>query len=372
MDGNTRLCTATAAAAMKESFGCGRAARQLRRHRRVRRDLPVRAQHGRDADGAVGAGAGPARRPDRPLVVCVDPRDDRGRARRPTCTSPSQPGTNLALMNGLIRELFAHGWIDDGYVAAHTARPRRAPRRRWSRGRPRRSPRSAASPPTDVRRAAEIFGTSRAGALHGAAGLLPVVTRPPPPRARSTTCTCCAGMIGRPGLRHPADERPADRAEQPRVRRRRRPARLPQLGEPRPRRRAGRGCGTSTRWSSRTGRRRRTPCRSSATSSRGRSSSSGSRPPTRRCRMPRAGAHPRASSAKESCSSSCRTSTSPRPPRSPTSCCRPPAGARRPARSPTSTAPSTCRSKAVDPPGEARSDLDIFLDYARRMGFRDP
>lgn len=27
--------------------------------------------------------------------------------------------------------------------------------------------------------------------------------------------------------------------------------------------------------------------------------------------------------------------------------------------------------KAVDPPGEAKSDLDIFLDYARRMGFKD-
>jgi anaerobic selenocysteine-containing dehydrogenase len=27
--------------------------------------------------------------------------------------------------------------------------------------------------------------------------------------------------------------------------------------------------------------------------------------------------------------------------------------------------------KAVDPPGEARSDLDIFLDYAAKMGFRD-
>jgi anaerobic selenocysteine-containing dehydrogenase len=27
--------------------------------------------------------------------------------------------------------------------------------------------------------------------------------------------------------------------------------------------------------------------------------------------------------------------------------------------------------KAVEPPGEARSDLDIFLDYARRMDFRD-
>jgi anaerobic selenocysteine-containing dehydrogenase len=27
--------------------------------------------------------------------------------------------------------------------------------------------------------------------------------------------------------------------------------------------------------------------------------------------------------------------------------------------------------KAVDPPGDARADLDIFLDYARRMDFRD-
>src|SRR5690349_22655452 len=27
--------------------------------------------------------------------------------------------------------------------------------------------------------------------------------------------------------------------------------------------------------------------------------------------------------------------------------------------------------QAVEPPGEARSDLDIFLDYARRMEFRD-
>jgi len=27
--------------------------------------------------------------------------------------------------------------------------------------------------------------------------------------------------------------------------------------------------------------------------------------------------------------------------------------------------------KAVDPPGEAKSDLDIFADYARRMEFKD-
>ena len=27
--------------------------------------------------------------------------------------------------------------------------------------------------------------------------------------------------------------------------------------------------------------------------------------------------------------------------------------------------------RAADPPGDARADLDIFLDYARRMDFRD-
>jgi anaerobic selenocysteine-containing dehydrogenase len=27
--------------------------------------------------------------------------------------------------------------------------------------------------------------------------------------------------------------------------------------------------------------------------------------------------------------------------------------------------------RAIEPPGEARADLDIFLDYARRMDFRD-
>src|SRR5581483_9603786 len=27
--------------------------------------------------------------------------------------------------------------------------------------------------------------------------------------------------------------------------------------------------------------------------------------------------------------------------------------------------------KAVDPPGEARSDFDIWLDYSKRMGFHD-
>ena len=57
---------------------------------------------------------------------------------------------------------------------------------------------------------------------------------------------------------------------------------------------------------------------------------------------------------------------------SPTSCCRPRGGARRPGRFTNVNRTVHLSDKAVDPPGEARSDLDIFLDYARRMGFTDP
>ena len=55
---------------------------------------------------------------------------------------------------------------------------------------------------------------------------------------------------------------------------------------------------------------------------------------------------------------------------SPMSCCPPPAGARRRAPSPTPTRTVHLSEKAVEPPGEARADLDIFLDYAPRMDFR--
>ena len=60
MDGNTRLCTATAGEAMKESFGCRRPAGLVHRHRALRRDLPLRPQHGRDTDGALVPDPGPA------------------------------------------------------------------------------------------------------------------------------------------------------------------------------------------------------------------------------------------------------------------------------------------------------------------------
>lgn len=78
-----------------------RAAGQLHRRRALRRDLPVRAQHGRDADGAVGAGARPGarRRPaaDRRRGPAPDGgRPGRGRDRRgaPRSAARHQPGVD--------------------------------------------------------------------------------------------------------------------------------------------------------------------------------------------------------------------------------------------------------------------------------------
>ena len=55
----------------------------------------------------------------------------------------------------------------------------------------------------------------------------------------------------------------------------------------------------------------------------------------------------------------------------PTSCCRPPTWGEKTGTFTNADRTVHLSEKAVDPPGEARPDLDIFLDYARRMGLRD-
>jgi anaerobic selenocysteine-containing dehydrogenase len=60
LDGNTRLCTATADAALKESFGADGDPGVLRGRRPLRHALHGRSQRGRDPDRALGTGPGPA------------------------------------------------------------------------------------------------------------------------------------------------------------------------------------------------------------------------------------------------------------------------------------------------------------------------
>ncbi|MFF1613134.1 molybdopterin oxidoreductase family protein [Amycolatopsis sp. NPDC058278] len=115
LDGNTRLCTATAAAALKESFGCdGQPASYadvdhadviaLFGHNMAETQAVLWS---RVLDRLAG--------PNPPAVLCVDPRDTPV-ARAATLHLAPLPGTNVALMNGLLHEIIEHGWVDREYV----------------------------------------------------------------------------------------------------------------------------------------------------------------------------------------------------------------------------------------------------------------
>ncbi|MGW6923254.1 molybdopterin oxidoreductase family protein [Streptomyces sp. NPDC054950] len=119
LDGNTRLCTATAAEALKKSFGCdGQPGSYddidhadviaLFGHN-VAETQPV--QWMRILDRLDGA--------DPPRLVCVDPRPTRV-ARRAAVHLAPRTGTNVALLNALLHEIIRTGRVDRDYLAAHT------------------------------------------------------------------------------------------------------------------------------------------------------------------------------------------------------------------------------------------------------------
>jgi ferredoxin-nitrate reductase len=119
LDGNTRLCTATADFALKETFGTDGAPGSLTDFDAC--DTLFMVGHNvaethtvlwmRILDRLNG--------PDRPRLVVVDPRRTRS-AREADVHLAIRNGTNLALMNGIQHELVANGWIDRGFVDEHT------------------------------------------------------------------------------------------------------------------------------------------------------------------------------------------------------------------------------------------------------------
>jgi anaerobic selenocysteine-containing dehydrogenase len=117
-DGNTRLCTATAAEALKQTFGTD--------------GQPGSYADVDHADAIVLYGHNVAETqtvlwtrmldrlagPNPPQIVCVDPRLTPV-ARAATVHLAPKPGTNVALMNGLLHEIIGNGWIDREYLDAH-------------------------------------------------------------------------------------------------------------------------------------------------------------------------------------------------------------------------------------------------------------
>ncbi|MDT0213047.1 nitrate reductase [Rothia sp. ARF10] len=118
VDGNTRLCTATAAEALKQSFGCdGQPGSYtdvdhadviaLFGHNVAETQTVLWSRMLDRLDGA-----------DPPRLVCVDPRRTPV-AERATVHLAPRPGTNLVLLNALLHELVENGWVDTAYVEKH-------------------------------------------------------------------------------------------------------------------------------------------------------------------------------------------------------------------------------------------------------------
>jgi anaerobic selenocysteine-containing dehydrogenase len=158
MDGNTRLCTATAAAALKASFGtdgqpgsytdvdhCDALALWGHNVAETQTVLWMRMLDRR-------------RGPDPPRLLCVDPRPTPV-AREADVHLAPRPGTNVALMNAILREVLEQGWIDEAYVEAHTLGldSLRETVDAWT---PERAAEVCAVVAADIRAAAELVGTA--------------------------------------------------------------------------------------------------------------------------------------------------------------------------------------------------------------------
>ncbi|WP_308170459.1 molybdopterin oxidoreductase family protein [[Mycobacterium] fortunisiensis] len=158
VDGNTRLCTATAGEALKESFGCDGQpgsytdvdhcdAIALYGHNVAETQTVLWM---RMLDRLAG--------PDPPAIVCVDPRPTPVAGHATVHLAPL-PGTNVALMNGLLHEILDHDWVDHDYVDAHTVGFDELAER-VAQFPPERAAEICRIEPARLREAAEILGTS--------------------------------------------------------------------------------------------------------------------------------------------------------------------------------------------------------------------
>jgi ferredoxin-nitrate reductase len=119
MDGNTRLCTATSAQALKETFGTDGQPGSYADINHA--DVIMHFGHNiaetsvvtwmRVLDRLEGS--------DPPKLVVVDPRATPA-ARRADVHLAIRSGTNLALLNAMLHEILANGWYDAEYVGANT------------------------------------------------------------------------------------------------------------------------------------------------------------------------------------------------------------------------------------------------------------
>jgi len=196
VDGNTRLCTATAAAALKETFACdGQPGTYtdidhadvicLYGHNMAETQTVLWT---RILDRLAG--------PEPPRLVCVDPRRTPV-AEAATVHLAPRPGTNVMLMNALLHELIEHDRVDHTYVEAHTVGFAEL-QKMVADATPERAAEVCDVPAADIREAARLIG--------GAERLLSTVLQGFYQSHQATAAAVqvnnvhlLRGMLGRPG-----------------------------------------------------------------------------------------------------------------------------------------------------------------------------
>jgi anaerobic selenocysteine-containing dehydrogenase len=196
LDGNTRLCTATADAALKETFGTDGDPGSLADLDCC--DTLLMVGHNaaethtvlwmRILDRLAGA--------DPPRLVVVDPRRTKV-AEAAAVHLPIRIGTNLALLNALQRELIVNEWVDAPFVERHAVGFERLEEtvRDYT---PERVAEICGVPAEDIRRAARIVGAAERLVSTCLQGVY---------QSHQATASACQvnnlnllrGMIGKPG-----------------------------------------------------------------------------------------------------------------------------------------------------------------------------
>jgi anaerobic selenocysteine-containing dehydrogenase len=196
LDGNTRLCTATAGEALKESFGCDGQpgsyddvihcdALVLWGHNTAETQ-PVLWMRMRDRLAG----------PDRPRLLVVDPRRTVP-ARAADVHLALRPGTNLPLLLALQHVLLQRGWIDEAYIEASTI-GLAALEQAVADWTPQRAGETCGLRPAEIEAGAELVGTCDALLSTVLQGVY---------QAHEATASACQinnihllrGMLGRPG-----------------------------------------------------------------------------------------------------------------------------------------------------------------------------
>lgn len=196
MDGNTRLCTATAAAALKSTFGSDGQPGSYT-------DLDT-------TDAILHVGHNIAsqqtvlwmrildrrRGPKPPKLVVIDPRETQT-AKEADVHLALKVGTNIPVLNGLLNLMIQAGQIDRDYIEAHTV-GFDVLQKTVSQWTPERVEQVANVPANQLRAAAEILGTANT--------LVSTVLQGVYQSMQATAAACqinnlhvIRGLIGRPG-----------------------------------------------------------------------------------------------------------------------------------------------------------------------------